>query len=240
MEQPHLLPAVLALEQDHFLNEAQSGSGVTFCMELFCRSVWTRRFVSISSIFFFVFVVARARTTLWTDVFVYHPILMAIAFFAIIPELLGSIFIIQGYARDPRMRCGLMQAHRRYALILKTISAFGIIAVEWSKFRRSKAHLVTWHARIGGVCELSQVLETLLGLTIYYRLLDHRITTSQRAKMRLAHRYLGVIVVVTGLISMSLGMLSHFALRVFEVTFLRLFFAILPVVLAVWAYFGVS
>ncbi|EKF37842.1 ferric reductase transmembrane protein, putative [Trypanosoma cruzi marinkellei] len=240
MEQPHLSPPALALEQDYFPSEAHSGSGATFCMEWLCRSVWTRRFVSIFFTFFFVLVVARARTTVWTDVFVYHPILMAIAFFAILPELLGSIFIIQGRARDPRLRCGSMKAHRRYALILKIISAFGIIAIEWSKFRRSKAHFVTWHARIGGVCELLQVLETLLGLTIYYRLLDHRLTTSQRVKMRLAHRYLGAMVVVTGIISMSLGMLSHFALRVFEVTFLRLVFAILPVVFAVWAYYGVS
>ncbi|RNF16761.1 ferric reductase transmembrane protein [Trypanosoma conorhini] len=234
---PAKLPA--PTEQSLFANEVQGVvSGGNSAVQFVSTNLWMRRLSSVLVLIVFVFFIASSSRTLWTDVFVYHPILMSIAFFVIVPELLCSIAALQGYLRELRPRHDVLLFHRRCALALKVVSAVGIVATEWSKFQRSKMHFVTWHARIGGVCELSQVMEVLIGLIIYYGILDHRLTISQRARLRLAHRCLGVTVVVTGAISMALGMLSHFALRAFGMLFLRLVFAVLPSTFAIWGYFG--
>ncbi|RNF12251.1 ferric reductase transmembrane protein [Trypanosoma rangeli] len=238
MERPQP-PAISSApdEQRPSTHEAQGFTTATYAMEIVPVNVWMRRFASVIVALLFIFVIASSPRTLWTDVFIYHPIFMFIAFFAVVPELIFSIAALQGYLREMRPRSSMLRVHRRCALTFKIVCAVGIVAVEWSKFKRSKMHFVTWHACIGGVCELSQVLETLLGLIIFHGVLDHRLTISQRATLRLVHRHLGAIVIVTGAFSMALGMLSHFAVRTFEILFLRLFFAIFPTVFVIWAYF---
>ncbi|ESL07489.1 ferric reductase transmembrane protein [Trypanosoma rangeli SC58] len=236
MERPQS-PAILSVpdEQRPSTHDAQGFTTATSAMEVVPVNVWIRRFASVIVVLLFIFVIASSSRTLWTDVFIYHPIFMSVAFFVVVPELIFSIAALQGYLREMRPRHSILRAHRRCALTLKTVCAVGIVAVEWSKFQRSKMHFVTWHACIGGVCELSQVLETLLGLIIFHGVLDHRLAISQRATLRRVHRYLGAIVIVTGVFSMTLGMFSHFALRTFEILFLWLFFVIFPTVSVLWA-----
>ncbi|KAH9579918.1 Cytochrome b561/ferric reductase transmembrane [Trypanosoma melophagium] len=221
----------------HSLGSVQEGGIRVFYLNFPFSSVMLRRGICLISILLFFIIVVRDWGGFWNDIFLYHPISMAIAFMGVLPELLYSIATLQGSLGIITQRRNILREHRRNALLLKTFSAFGIIVIEWSKFSRSKGHFVTWHARIGILCEISQILETLIGVSMYYGIFDSCFSVSHRIILRIFHRQIAIFVVISGLASMFLGMFSHFAERVFGGIFIRALFAILPTLLALWGYF---
>lgn len=225
-------------ETMQLFSENQTGRNTTTNMGVLFNSITLRRCVSVTLILLFMIIVMSAETASYTDVFLYHPVSMTLVFCGVLPELLYTIALISGGTQHQISRYALIQAHRRFAFTLKLFSAFGIMMIQWSKFSRSKLHFRTWHACIGGVCELSQVLETVLGVALYYGRSDYRFLAAHHRGLRLLHRYLAMVVVTTGLAAMFLGMFSHYAERVFKLGLIRLLFAAMPTVIAIWAYYS--
>ncbi|ORC90873.1 ferric reductase transmembrane protein [Trypanosoma theileri] len=221
----------------HALGSTHDGGPRVFYMYTPNFCVMIRRGICLFAILLFSLIVIRDWGGFWSDIFLYHPISMAIAFMGILPELLQSIVELQGPLHMINQRRNILRDHRYNALSFKAFCAFGIIIIEFSKFRRSKSHFVTWHARIGMLCEILQILETFIGLSLYYGIFDRCFSVSHRIMLRIIHRQLAFFVVITGLIAIFLGMFSHYAERVFESIFIRVLFATLPTILALWGYF---
>nr|CCC91041.1 putative ferric reductase transmembrane protein [Trypanosoma congolense IL3000] len=194
-----------------------------------------RLMVSLLVAVSFVAYFFAVNPSLWNNIFVYHPIFMAIAFMVALPELLCTVGDL--HTRRVPFRDAL-EAHRHRAMVFKMLNVVGIVIIEWCKYSRSKVHFKSWHGILGVVCEVSQVLEILVGFFMQCRSAGRCCCTSISRICRSLHRFLALVVVLSGLASMFLGMFTHFAVATYGALGVRLFFAITPIVLTVWGFFS--
>ncbi|RHW71894.1 ferric reductase transmembrane protein [Trypanosoma brucei equiperdum] len=191
------------------------------------------RITSLIAIGAFIYLTFWNNSQFWAVVFVYHPLFMVVAFMGALPELMCTV---AGFHSRKFPFSRVIRTHLKWTMVFKALSLLGIVAVEWTKFVKSKNHFKSWHGIIGAVCEASQFLEALVGLSMYFNAGGRFFSSPQARLLRVAHRLLAVVVILTGLTSMSLGMFTKFAVEVYGALAVRVAFAILPIVLALWGY----
>ncbi|KAG8341383.1 hypothetical protein TRVL_07794 [Trypanosoma vivax] len=196
------------------------------------------RAFAVCSILFFVWLVLRHDSMSWRTLFFYHPLFMMIGFVGVLPELAHTIAVFLGRAQSHQSFGDVLNMHRKYALLLKVVCALGIVVIEWNKFSKYKRHFKSWHGIIGGVCEFTMILETIIGLSMYYNVANRYLNGPQLTKLVRIHRYLGFVMMLTGTISMSLGMFTHFATKVCGSLPVQLVFAIIPFIVSLCPFFG--
>jgi hypothetical protein len=188
-----------------------------------------RRIVSMVSI---VMIAYYFLGTAAKEAFQYHPIMMAIAFVGLMPE---TIYAVKAVKRSRTLvdRNAAIADHMNMAYGLKLFSIAGLIAIIIVKQQYGKSHFTSLHGQVGVLTVFLVVAQVILGYVYHNRSCGGG---TIQGRLRKAHYYLGVAVLIGGILSMGLGMMSHTGQRLVVNPLTHVFLTGVTALVSVWAY----
>ena len=167
------------------------------------------------------------------EAFQYHPIMMAIAFVGLMPETIHAVKAVKR-SRTLVDRNAAISNHMNMAYGLKLFSIAGLIAIVIVKQQYGKFHFTSLHGQIGVLTVALVAVQVILGYVYHSRSCGGG--GAMQAKLRKAHYYLGIAVLVGGILSMGLGMMSHTGERLVPNPLMHTFLTCVTALVSVWAY----
>ena len=174
------------------------------------RPAVTKNLRRIASIVIVCVMIYFFNAGTFNSLFQYHPISMALAFVAVMPEVLHAAMHIRK-AKSMNARTETLDRHMYFAFLMKTFAVIGFLVIYVNKNNRGKHHFTSRHGQFGVLCVIFVVAQVVLGAVYHYRLGPTRKFPNWLGWCRRAHKYLGFGVLALGILSMYLGMMSHFA-----------------------------
>ena len=184
----------------------------------------------------------------WT-LFSLHPVLMTFSFSFLIVEGLLTARNISVKPMNERKKLTNDHVYLQFGTLV--FAVIGFVAAFWNKVIKGKRHFKSWHSWIGLLMMVGLLLEIVLGMYLYYpkfrSLLFARTTTNSSGgqtgvlvarikRTKSWHKYLGMFVFYTGVVSMILGMYSNYMKRTlpYETVRLVIVLALLLLMVLVW------
>lgn len=189
----------------------------------------TRRVIAVITIALFVYYFLGTAAK---EAFQYHPIMMAVAFVGFMPETIHAVKAIKR-SRSAVDRNAAIGSHMNMAFGMKLFSIAGLVAIVIVKQQYGKFHFTSLHGQIGVLTIMLVVLQVILGIVYHNRSCG---SGAFLLKLRKAHYYLGIAVLLGGIVSMGLGMYSHTGQRLVLNPFMHAVLTFATMVLSVWAY----
>jgi hypothetical protein len=162
--------------------------------------------------------VQQSKPLGFSDVFLYHPTAMAVAWIGIAPEIVA----MGRGARKVRNFAARQQAlavHGYVAYALKVLSLVGFIAIWMSKRQRNKPHFATWHGKLGLLTMIGLAVQVLSGTLLYLGAGRSPrpkpwLTPVRAGNLRRLHRLAAIAAVAASALCLVLGLgYSHYAIK---------------------------
>eukprot|EP01064_Diplonema_japonicum_P015334 TRINITY_DN2304_c0_g1_i1.p1 TRINITY_DN2304_c0_g1~~TRINITY_DN2304_c0_g1_i1.p1 ORF type:complete len:211 (+),score=30.38 TRINITY_DN2304_c0_g1_i1:92-724(+) len=162
------------------------------------------------------------------DMFQWHPICMTVGYMALMAEG-TSIGRRISKARGLVERKNLIENHMWVFSLCFVLVGVGFAIIYRGKELKNKPHLTSWHGQVGFTAGIAMLLQTTLGFSLYYQLpAKLNLSPSVRSMLRPLHLYLAIASSVLGVVALSFGFYTNYAVIKFD-TYMRAAFALVAV-----------